>query len=144
MRFRFEGKEYDEVDNPVFGEIAYIERKLKQDVEDWTGTTRAFASFFISIRRTDPGLVTWDRMINDLGPDDFEVLPEAEQEPDPQLPPESEWPLDPTGAGIPTGVPSGSGPNSHPPGDSTYQDFGQNTYSPSGSNSDSPPPSSTL
>jgi hypothetical protein len=103
MRFRFRGKEYDEIEKPTFAELAFIESRFKTDIGELQQFQSMIATFYVSIKRVDPGLLSWDVLMS-LTDDDFEVLPEPPEisEPDPAELPKEQWPLDPTGAGTQT------------------------------------------
>jgi hypothetical protein len=99
MRIRFRGKEYEEVEKPNFAELAFIEKMFKTDIKDLYQYQNVIATFYISIKRVDPELLTWEEMLT-LSDDDFEFVadPPPITEPDPAELPREQWPLDPTDA----------------------------------------------
>jgi hypothetical protein len=99
MRIKFRGKEYEEVEKPNFAELAFIETKFKTDIKDLYQYQNVIATFYISIKRADPGLLSWEELLT-CTDDDFEFVVDAPEvtEPDPAELPREQWPLDPTDA----------------------------------------------
>jgi hypothetical protein len=127
MRIKFRGKEYEEVEKPNFAELAFIEKKFQTDIKDLFQYQNVIATFYISIKRADPGLLTWEELLT-CTDDDFEFVADAPEitEPDQAELPQEQWPLDPTGAVTQTAPPSGYGQSQLP----TYPNspyFGENT-----------------
>lgn len=132
MRFRFEGTEYGEIDKFLFSEVRFCERQFETDIQFWTSTERMLASYFLSVRRDDPQKLSWERMLTELGPDAFEILkpPAGDLAPaEQELPPEEEWPVDPTDAGPRTDPSSESGQSYPPPAEPVSPYFGTDTSS---------------
>lgn len=123
-RFRWKGSEYQTLSTqPTLGELRYVERETGLDYSDWTQMTAAAAGYFFAIRRGqlaagETPLVTWAEIEN-ATLDDFEDVKDPEPLPAPEppqievLPPESEWAVDPTVAGIPMAPSVESGPHQY-------------------------------
>lgn len=145
MRFTFEGREYAEAEKPMFAELSYCERMLGQDLEDWSATTRMFVSYFVAIRRKDPAILTWERMISETGPDDFEPIREAAPpvagDPPVEVP-EDQWPVDPTERAIQTDPRAESSPYCQPQVDPDSLTYGPSGYGTSPYDSGGPQPHS--
>jgi hypothetical protein len=109
MYFMFRGKRYDEAEKPTFAEMTFAEGKWGKDIGEWSMIQGRMTTFYMAIKRADPGLLTWEALLN-LGPADFEEHWELDEaEADPNDDPEN-WPVDPTVAGTRTEAPSESGP----------------------------------
>lgn len=69
---RFQGRAFPLVESFTFAEIDFVERQTKQPLDEWTSTTATRATIFLSIRRGDPQLLTWQALGN-LGIDDVSI-----------------------------------------------------------------------
>lgn len=112
-RFKFRGDTYEEIAKYNFAETSWIESTFHCDVSELHETQDLLCTLFLAMKRAKPGVVKWDEMLT-LGPDDFEFLPATPEiltDP-PAVPPESEWPVDPTDAVNQTADQSESHPQS--------------------------------
>jgi hypothetical protein len=97
--FKFRDKTYTEIGKYNFAETSWIESTFHCDISELHETQNLLVTLFLAMKRANPGGVKWDEML-ELSPDDFEFLPappEILTDP-PAIPPESEWPVDPTDA----------------------------------------------
>jgi hypothetical protein len=76
---------FELVERPTFGEIEYVERMSKKPSDEWSSLLQARAVYFMSVRRADPTLLTWDQM-SETSPMDFAEIPEPEEVDDAQDP----------------------------------------------------------
>lgn len=91
MRFRVNhpgasvhGQEFEVVEKPSFNEIEYVERLTKVKSDDWSGNLTTRALLWLSIRRVDHTLVSWEGM-GELSANDFEDI-EGDEAADPTSP----------------------------------------------------------
>lgn len=106
MRFRFRGTEYATAERWSFTESSFIENAFKCDLFELFSTQRMLADIYVAMKRSESGGIPWNELVL-TSPDDFEILDdEPEMAPPPvELPPEDQWPLDPTDDGTGTDHP---------------------------------------
>ncbi len=95
MRFRWDGQEFPYPEKATFAEVAACERKLGQDLSDWTSIERTLAYLWVGAKRhamaTGRPVPTWEQVAESSPEDDgFDVLddPEGEAPADDAGPPE--------------------------------------------------------
>jgi hypothetical protein len=104
VKFRWNGKLYDQAAKLKLGDITVVERATGLDSDDWSRTLAAMAAVFASVRRVDPDAITWEQL-EDLDADALDDLI-VEEEPKPKA---AEVKGDPLGDGSPgtSGSPGG-------------------------------------
>lgn len=103
-RITYKGAVYEAPENPLFGEIRWVEKQFDKNFEDFSGTEQIMASILFAMRRVDAKAAPSVAQLEDLGLDDFEI----EEDPRP-APVEVETEPDPTGDAQRTGPRSASG-----------------------------------
>jgi hypothetical protein len=73
MKVSYKGTEYTMPENPLFGEISYVERKLKQPMDEWSKTTNVQAMIFWAVRRGDPTALSWEDL-DATSPNDYDLI----------------------------------------------------------------------
>lgn len=78
--FTYNGKPYEIVQRPTFGEIEWVEKQAKQGFDEMGGLTKMAALVLLSVRRAGVPM-TWQE-VRELSPADIQVeRDEAELDP---------------------------------------------------------------
>ena len=80
-KFKWDNREFEQIEAPLFAEIVWVEKQTKQDFDDLTGTERKMAILIISLRRAGVMLQWADTASWSIT--DFEPLDDEDEDPTP-------------------------------------------------------------
>lgn len=72
-RVRYDGREFDLVERPLFAELAWVEDQSGVSFEDMGGIRRTVALTVLSMRRAGV-MVTWSDIFDHASPNDLEIV----------------------------------------------------------------------
>lgn len=79
MKFIYEGREFPQPKKTMWEEVDFVEQKTGRAMDEWSKTMSVRAAMFWAVRRVDPELLSWEEF-GRLGPDDFEIIDDDEDD----------------------------------------------------------------